>query len=49
VNGELIKIQQIRNGDTISIASTPILFIDRSSPTMSETEVGTKPLEEKET
>jgi len=48
VNGELIKIQQIRNGDTISIASTPILFIDRSSPTMSETEVGTKPLEEKE-
>lgn len=48
VNGESIKIQQIKNGDTISIASTPILFIDRSTSLLSETEVGTQPLEEKE-
>ena len=48
VNGEWIKIQQIKNGDTISIASTPILFIDRSSPTISDTEIDTSPLEEKQ-
>ena len=46
VNGEWIKVQQIKNGDTISIASTPILFIDRSSPTISDTEIDTSPLEE---
>jgi len=45
VNGEQIKLQEIKNGDTISIASTPILFIDRSTSLLSETEVGTKPLE----
>jgi len=48
VNGEWIKIQEIKNGDTISIASTPILFINRSTSMISETEVDTKPLEEKE-
>jgi pSer/pThr/pTyr-binding forkhead associated (FHA) protein len=48
VNGEKIKIQHIHNGDTISIASTPLLFIDRSKSLVAETEVGTKPLEEKE-
>ena len=48
VNGEWIKIQEIKNGDTISIASTPLLFINRSTSMLSETEVDTKPLEEKE-
>ena len=48
VNGEWIKIQEIKNGDTISIASTPLLFINRSTSMLSETEVDTKPLKEKE-
>lgn len=48
VNGERIKLQQISNGDTISIASTPILFIDRSISLTTDTERETKPLEEKE-
>ncbi len=46
VNGERIKIQQITNGDTISIASTPILFIDRSAPEVENTKKETTPLEE---
>jgi len=48
VNSERIKIQEIRNGDTISIANTPILFIDRSSPLIAQTEVETSPIKEKE-
>ncbi|HAY85933.1 MAG TPA: hypothetical protein DCY42_13760 [Chloroflexi bacterium] len=48
VNGQKIKIQQVSNGDTISIASTPILFIDRSKILASETERVTKPFQEQE-
>ena len=48
VNGQKIKIQQVNNGDTISIASTPILFIDRSKILASETERVTKPFQEQE-
>jgi pSer/pThr/pTyr-binding forkhead associated (FHA) protein len=48
VNGERIKIKEIVNGDTLSIASTPILFIDRSRSLVTETERDTKPLEEEE-
>lgn len=46
VNGDKVKIQQINNSDTISIASTPILFIDRSKSLTAETERDTTPLEE---
>lgn len=48
INGELIKMKEIVNGDTLSIASTPILFIDRSRSLVDETVRETKPLEEQE-
>jgi len=35
VNGERVKSAEIRSGDTVSLANTPLLFIDRSSTLVS--------------
>ncbi|MGD2027322.1 MAG: FHA domain-containing protein [Anaerolineales bacterium] len=46
LNGETIKVKQLINGDTISIAGTPILFIDRSPKVMRQSEAQTGALRE---
>ncbi|MEJ2757175.1 MAG: FHA domain-containing protein [Anaerolineales bacterium] len=46
LNGKEIKVKQLFNGDTISIAGTPILFIDRSSKVLKRSEATTGTLSE---
>lgn len=46
VNGKEVKIRQLTNGDTIDIAGTPILFIDRSSKVLKRSEATTGTLSE---
>ena len=46
LNGKDVKVKQLFNGDTISIAGTPILFIDRSSKVLKRSEATTGTLSE---
>ena len=48
VNGSLVKKQAIRSGDTLTLAGTPLLFIDRSDSRLKKTMDETRVLDDKD-